>query len=69
MDQYTWERWIVERHESMAKVAETRSRLDGWRSRERFAERLALELRRLADRIDGGERVMPWLVRGRLGSD
>jgi hypothetical protein len=69
MDPYTWERWIIERHESMAQVAETRSRLDGWRSRKRFAERLALELRRLADRIDGGERVMPWLVRGRLGSD
>jgi hypothetical protein len=69
MDQYSWEKWHLERHESMIRAAETRSRIDGWRARELFAERLAVALRRLADRLDGGKPVRPWLVRGRLGSD
>jgi plasmid stabilization system protein ParE len=70
MDQYSWEKWRLASHQSMIRAAETRSRLDGWRPRERFAVRLAVALRRLADRLDGGVPVRPWLVRGRrLGSD
>lgn len=53
MDMFSQERWLLDRHQAMIESAEERSRLEGWLPEERLAERVATQLRRLADRIDG----------------
>lgn len=53
MDPYSSERWTLERHHEMERAAEDHMRLLGWRPQDRLAELLALQLRRLADRLDG----------------
>jgi len=52
MNMYSEERWLLERHEAMIQRAEEWSRLEGWQSQVRLAERVARLLRRMADRID-----------------
>jgi hypothetical protein len=52
MNMYSEERWLLERHEAMIQRAEEWSRLEGWQSQVRLAERVAGLLRRMADRID-----------------
>lgn len=58
------ERWILDRHSAMAQAAEQRSRLSGWQSQGRMAERVAAQLRRLADRIDGRKPAKVWIYPG-----
>jgi len=53
MDSYSWERLTLERHREMAKTAENRARLVVEAPYETLADRLAVHLRRLADRLDG----------------
>jgi hypothetical protein len=53
MDRYSLERWTLERHRSMARSAEERSRLHAWQPHPSLARRLAVHLRLLADRLDG----------------
>ena len=53
MEMYSLETWILDRHADAIKGAEARSRLEGWPAQDRFAERLAAQLRRIADRLDG----------------
>ncbi len=52
MNMYSEERWLLERHEAMIQRAEEWSRLEGWQSQVRLAERVARLLRRAADHID-----------------
>jgi hypothetical protein len=60
MEQYSVERWMLERHRAMVDAAEMQSRLDGWQHEARLAERVAATLRALADRLEGrGESPMP----------
>jgi hypothetical protein len=54
MDQYTIERWILERHREAVRRAEERSRLISPAGGLRAGEWAAEHLRRLADRLDGG---------------
>ena len=54
MNQYGLERWVLDRHESMIRAAEARSRVTRDESKERLAGWLALRLRLLADRLDPG---------------
>jgi hypothetical protein len=53
MDRYSFEVWMLERHQAMARQAEARARLEGWQPRERLAVLVAAQLRQLADRLDG----------------
>jgi hypothetical protein len=53
MDSYSWERLTLERHREMAKTAEKRARLAAEAPDGTLADRLAVHLRRLADRLDG----------------
>jgi hypothetical protein len=53
MNRYALERLIEERHQATVDDAEMRSRLNGWEPSERLAVRLASQLRRIADRLDG----------------
>jgi hypothetical protein len=53
MDLYTLERWTLERHHEQVGAAEENNRVRGWTLRPRVAELLAVNLRRLADRLDG----------------
>jgi hypothetical protein len=53
MNRYALERMIQERHQAVIEGAEARSRLNGWEPTDRFAVRLATQLRRIADRLDG----------------
>ncbi len=53
MDYYSRERLMRERHEQMIQRAEELSRLQRYESGDRLAERIATQLRRLADRLDG----------------
>ncbi len=64
MDSYSHERWIMERHHAVIRAAEERSRLEGWQSNGRLAERVASRLRRLADRIDGRQPARIWIHPG-----
>ena len=53
MDRYSLELWTLERHQEVARAAEERSRLREWRLQPTLARRLAVQLRQLADRLDG----------------
>lgn len=53
-----------ERHEEIVRGAEERSRLDGWEPQERLAARVATQLRRLADRLDGRQQPRVWIHPG-----
>jgi hypothetical protein len=53
MDSYSFERWMIDRHDGMIRKAEDQTRLQGWRPRDTLAEMLAAHLRLLADRLDG----------------
>lgn len=64
MDYYSYERLILDRHEAAIQGAEERSRLQAWQARERLAERVAAQLRRLADRIDGRQATRIWIHPG-----
>jgi hypothetical protein len=55
MDLYSGERWMLEGHRAMARVAEARMRERGWRAEARLAELVACRLRLLADRLDRPE--------------
>ena len=61
MDMYTQERWLLDRHKAMIECAEERSRLEGWQAQERLAQRVAAQLRRLADRIEGRQPAKFWI--------
>jgi hypothetical protein len=54
MDQYSMERWMIERHRENTARAELRARLQKSDSGWRLGEWMAPWLRRLADRLDGG---------------
>jgi hypothetical protein len=57
MDPYSMECWILERHESVMRTAEMRSRvLAAEPHRLRMSLWLAANLRKLADRLDGQTR-------------
>jgi hypothetical protein len=56
MDQYSLERWMLDRHAGLERAAEAHSRRRGWRPQTRVAELLAGRLRSLADRLDEPER-------------
>jgi hypothetical protein len=58
------ESWILDRHAAMVQAAEERSRLAGWQPQGRMAERVAAQLRRLADRIDGRKPAKVWIYPG-----
>jgi len=64
MDFYVQERWLLDRHDAMIQAAEERSRLEGWQPQERLAERVAGQLRRLADRVDGRQPARIWIHPG-----
>ena len=49
------ERWMLERHDRMARAAEAHSLRRGWRPHARLAELMAGRLRSLADRLDRPE--------------
>jgi len=53
MNMYPYERIVREQHEDMIERSEELSRLQGYEPGERLAERIARQLRRLADRIEG----------------
>ncbi|HEY1421211.1 MAG TPA: hypothetical protein VGG90_10960 [Candidatus Dormibacteraeota bacterium] len=52
MDQYSRERWVLDRHDEMAQQAEVRSRLLTPAAGLQMGERVAMLLRRMADRLD-----------------
>jgi hypothetical protein len=54
MDQYSMERWMIERQRETTARAELRARLQTSDSGWRLGEWMAPRLRRLADRLDGG---------------
>jgi len=56
MDQYSLERWMLDRHANLARAAEAHSRRRGWRLQPRIAELMAVRLLSLADRLDEPER-------------
>jgi hypothetical protein len=64
MNMYTEEICMLDRQHEIVRAAEERSRLDGWQSRGRMAERVAAQLRRLADRIDGRQPARIWILPG-----
>jgi hypothetical protein len=64
MDYYSREGLMRERHQAMVRTAEERSRLQGWAPQERAATRVAAQLRRLADRIDGRQQHRVWIYPG-----
>lgn len=64
MDYYSREALMRERQQAMVRAAEERSRLEGWESQERLAARVAAQLRRLADRIDGRQPPRVWTYPG-----
>jgi hypothetical protein len=55
MDQYSWERWILERHEAVVNEAERRAQLMPEVAAEpgALSTSIAWLLRDLADRLDG----------------
>jgi len=53
MDLYTLEHWTLERHHERVASADETVRLSAWALQPRVAELLALNLRRLADKLDG----------------
>jgi len=55
MDQYSLERWMLDRQAATARAAEARARLRAWRPQARLAELMAGRLRSLADRLDAPE--------------
>jgi hypothetical protein len=55
MDHYSLERWMLDRHARMARMAETHTRRRGWKPQTRLAELMAVRLRSLADRLDRPE--------------
>lgn len=57
MDHYTMERWILQRHQEAVCRAEMRSRLVSSAGSLRAGEWAAEQLRRMADRLDGGAGV------------
>ncbi len=60
MEQYSLERWVLERHQAMIDTAEMRPRLDDRQPDARIAGRVAAKLRALADRLEGrGESHVP----------
>jgi hypothetical protein len=64
MDFYSQERLMRERHEEIVRGAEERARLEGWEPQERLAARVATQLRRLADRLDGRQKPRIWIHPG-----
>ena len=64
MDYYSREGLMRDRHQAMVRAAEERSRLEGWESQERLAARVAAQLRRLADWIDGRQQPRVWTYPG-----
>ncbi|HEV2141334.1 MAG TPA: hypothetical protein VGT01_09080 [Candidatus Dormibacteraeota bacterium] len=64
MDYYSREGLIRERHQAMVRAAEERARLHGWGQQERLSIRVATQLRRLADRIDGRQQPRVWTYPG-----
>jgi hypothetical protein len=64
MDYYSREGLMRERHEEMVHRAEDLGRLQQYESGERFADRIAAQLRRLADRIDGRQQPRVWIHPG-----
>ncbi len=59
MDRYTAERWVLESHAAMIRTAEARARLTATRQPEPVSSWLAVQLRRLADRLDGRPQNSP----------
>lgn len=57
MDQYTMERWILQRHQETVRRAEERSRLIHPAGGLRAGQWAAEQRRRVADRLDGGAGV------------
>ncbi len=53
MNWYSWEHEMRGRHRDMVRAAEQRSRLSPDEPQAPFADRLAVRLRLLADRLDG----------------
>jgi hypothetical protein len=64
MNRYPLERIVREQHEEMVHRAEELSRLEGYPSGMRLAERVAAQLRRLADKIDGRQPARIWRFPG-----
>jgi len=56
MDQYSLERWMLDRQAGLERAAEAHSRRRGLRPQARVAELMAGRLRSLADRLDEPER-------------
>ena len=63
MDRYTFEVWVLGRHQAVVSQAEARSRLQGWQAQERLAELVAALLRQLADKLDRRHQQSPSPVR------
>jgi hypothetical protein len=57
MDLYTLEHWTLEQHRERVAAADETVRRRAWTLQPRVAELLALNLRRLADRLDGRART------------
>jgi hypothetical protein len=55
MDQYSLERWMLDRQQRLECAAEAHGRRRGWRRQARLAELMAGRLRMLADRLDAPE--------------
>jgi hypothetical protein len=53
MDRYSFESWMIGRQHELVRAVEERGRLNGWRPQDRLADSLAVQLRMLADRLDG----------------
>lgn len=53
MEMYSHEIQMRVRNQEIIRAAEAGARLEGWQPPDGFAERLAMSLRRLADRLDG----------------
>jgi hypothetical protein len=64
MDYYSREGLMRERHQEMIQRAEELSRLQLSDPSERLADRIAAQLRRLADRIDGRQQPRVWIHPG-----
>lgn len=64
MDMYFREKWLFDQHKAMVREAEELSRLEGWEPGERLSTRIAMQLRRLADRIDGQSGARAWIFPG-----
>jgi hypothetical protein len=59
MDPYSFEVWVLDRHQAVVSHAEARSRLQGWQPQARLAELVAAYLRQLADQLDGRRHESP----------